>query len=169
LPAENVVYSVRVRGIDTRHYDMVFGDEALVLKYLGEYWEKTRPASGLQRRADLLVYKLRKRRNRFSQEDSSDDIRIPYSMVRSYELRPPRQRKRWTRQSRGKMLQVETTNPVLRLELLDGRRLSIEFSPRVYELVKKLVKRHLGEGRREASKPGARERGRRRGGEKPRQ
>jgi len=143
LPRENVVYSVRVKGLDVRHYDLVFEDNRLVLRYLGEYWERTRPIAGLQRRVDLYIYSIRKRRARSSEAPSGYDMQIPYSEIRSYKLVPPRQRRRWTRQAGRRVLLVEALSPRLELELRDGRRIIIEFSPRVYELVKRLVKNYV--------------------------
>jgi hypothetical protein len=140
---ENIVYSVRIKGLDTKHYDMLFFDNYILLRYLGEYWERSRPRAGLQRRIDLHIYRLRKRKVRETQHTSNDDITIEYGMVRSFKLVPPRKRKIWRRIGGRKILQIETSEPMLILELVDGKRYVIEFAPRVYELVKTLVKRYL--------------------------
>ena len=151
----NVVYSVRVRGLDTRHYDMVFLEKGLLLRYLGEYWERSRPRRGLQRRADLLLYSMNKRKRR-EEKDPMDtfDILIPYSELRAWRLTAPRTLRRWRRLGGRRLQIVETVNPTLELHVKNGRVVVVEFSPRVYELVKSLAKQYLpgkarlGSGRR---------------------
>jgi hypothetical protein len=153
LGDENTVYSVRLRqGLDVAHYDMVFTEKGLVLRYLGEYWEKSRPVTGLQRAMDLHVYRLRKRRARA--QGGSKELLIGYEEIRGYQLIPPRTRRRWRRIAGRKVLHEEQEQPKLVLELRDGRRLVIEFSPRIYELVKALVKKYLAPASRKQP-PGA--------------
>ena len=145
---DSTVYSVWIRrGPDRIHYDLVFENDKLRLLYLGEYWEKDRPSTGLQRSADLLLYSVRKRRRReqgevtpFDMEISYCDI-VKYSLTRSDEDSRARRRPR-SRASRGSTERF-TPRGILELVLVDGRRLRIEFSLRVYELVKRLVKRYL--------------------------
>ncbi len=75
--SENVIYSAIVRrGPDISHYDVYFEEDRIVFKYLGEHWETFRPRTGLQKRMDLFVYSLRKKRQRRTSESSPDDFAI---------------------------------------------------------------------------------------------
>ena len=144
---ERVIYSVWIRrGPDKIHYDMVFEDDAVRLVYLGEYWNKDRPPTGLQRSADMLIYSIRKRRRREQVDPSSSsfDIVVKYCGIRSFKLiKPSDYIKRLAKLINGRTRYPVEPRGVLELTLVDGRRISIEFSPKVYELVKRLVKRYL--------------------------
>lgn len=141
-----VIYSVRVkRGPDKLHYDLHFGEDALRLRYLGEYWEHHRPLRGLQRSMDLLLYRINKRKNR-ARESTSEDIVIRYCDIRDYVLLRPLKRVKRRRYGNRMIVEEETRTPKLVITTREGVRLEIEFAPRVYELVKTLVKRKLEPG-----------------------
>ena len=141
---ERTVYSVWIRkGPDKVHYDLIFEDDRIKLVYLGEYWDKTKPYPALQRRSDMLLYSLRKHRRR-QQSGSTDkfDIEVKYCDIRSFKLVKPQDAAR-VRPIRRDATDTSLPKGILELVLTDGRRLSIEFSAKVYELVKKLVKKYL--------------------------
>ena len=70
---ENTIYSAIVRrGPDISHYDVSFEGRRIVFRYLGEHWESFRPRTGLQKRMDLYVYSMRKKRRR-----QSGDVKLP--------------------------------------------------------------------------------------------
>jgi hypothetical protein len=144
---ERTVFSVWIRrGPDRLHYDLVFDDDKLRLVYLGEYWDKDRPPRGLQRSADMLLYSIKKRRRREGDDSlsSSFDIVISYCDIRSYRLvKPADFARRILRLTGGRTRHAVEPRGILELILADGRRLYIEFSPKVYEIVKRLVKRYL--------------------------
>lgn len=138
---DRIVYSVKIRrGLDTEHYDLVFTDQSIQLRYLGEYWNRSRPITGLQRHADLHIYRLRKRRAR---ETGGHNIEIPYHAVREVQLQPPRVKRRWLRRAGKKILEEKVIPPRLIIETRSGDSYVIEFSVKVYELVKSLVKKYL--------------------------
>lgn len=142
-PDQSIVYSVMVRrGPDTAHYDLVFGDSALILRYLGEYWERSKPLRGLQRSMDLLVYRMNKHKNR-SRRSSVYDISIDYCSIVSFELCRPGRRVRRRRVGKRVVEDVETVKPRLKIKTVDGADFEIVFSPKVYELVKRLVRSRL--------------------------
>ena len=138
---DRTIYSVKIRrGLDIEHYDLVFTDRALRLRYLGEYWDRSRPITGLQQRADLYIYKLRKRRARETEEHS---IEIPYRSIRKVQLHPPKVKRRWLRIAGRKTLEETHIPPRLVIETVGGDTYVIEFSAKVYELVKSLTKKYL--------------------------
>lgn len=138
---DNTLYSVKIRaGLDTRHYDLTFTEKGIVLRYLGEYWERSRPVTGLQRRMDLHIYRLRKRRARAT---GGEETLIPYEEVTGYELHSPRKIRRKRRIAGRTVVEEETLPPRLVLRLRGGKTLEIEFTPRIYELAKQLVKKYL--------------------------
>lgn len=142
----NIVYSVRIkRGPDILHYDLYFENDVIKLKYLGEYWESIRPLRGLQRSMDLLLYKINKMKNRQRSLDKGYDILIRYCDIKEYDLRSPVKRLRKQRLGGRTIIQEDIRSPRLILVLRDGRRFEIEFSPKVYELVKRLVKKYIEE------------------------
>ncbi len=60
-----ILYSVYVdKGPDRIHFDLLLAEDKLIAMYLGEYWERLRPRSGLGKRVDLQIYRIRKRRRR---------------------------------------------------------------------------------------------------------
>ncbi|KSW12355.1 hypothetical protein CF15_06340 [Pyrodictium occultum] len=118
------------RGPDVLHYDMVFDRDALRLIYLGEHWESIRPRTGLQRRVDLFIYSLRKRRERLR---GGEEVVISYCDIVGYKLLKPRPRPREATLAPG----------LLEVLLRDGRRIRVEFSPKVYDMVKSAVKKYL--------------------------
>ncbi len=137
----NTLYSVKLRtGLDTRHYDLTFTEKGIALRYLGEYWERSRPVTGLQRRMDLHIYRLRKRRAR---ESGGEETLIPYEEITGYELRSPRRIRRKRRVAGRTVVEEETLPPRLVLRLRGGRTLEIEFAPKIYEIAKQLVKKYL--------------------------
>jgi len=137
----NTLYSVKIRaGLDTRHYDLTFTSSGIVLRYLGEYWERSRPVTGLQRSMDLHVYRLRKRRARAA---GGEETVIPYDEITGYELRSPRKIRRKRRVAGRVIVEEETLPPRLVLRLRGGKTIEIEFAPRIYELAKQLVKKYL--------------------------
>jgi len=147
--ADNRIYSVKLcRGLDTEHYDLVFEETCLRLIYLGEYWEKTRPITGLQKSMDLHIYRIRKRKQRVSSQGRC----IPYSEIEEYELTRPRLLRKRRRMAGRTVVEEETIPPRLRLRLRGGERLVIELHPRVYELAKTLVKTYLAKKARGAVK-----------------
>jgi len=122
---ERTIFSVRIRrGPDIRHYDLYFDDEGLHLLYLGEYWEGLRPRTGLQQRMDMLIYGLKKRRRRQGGEKRFEDFTIPYSDIKEYVLE-------WC--ERECKLTLYTRQGAI----------EIRFSPKVYELAKKLIKKYV--------------------------
>jgi hypothetical protein len=147
LESERIVYSVWIRrGPDKLHYDMVFEDKALKLVYLGEYWEKDRPITGLQRSADMLLYSIRKRRRReqIDKTSSSFDIVINYCDIREFKLiKPSDFIRKISKNVRDKTRYQVEPRGILELKLIDGRNLSIEFSPKVYDIVKRLINKYL--------------------------
>lgn len=133
---DNVIYSVWIRhGPDTIHYDIVFEEDCIRFIYLGEYWQRIRPRTGLQQRVDLFIYSLRKRRER-NMREARHGFTIDYCSIKSYSLVRPR----------TASPQSNVTPGVLELTLRDGRRVRIEFSPKVYEVVKSAVKRYVVRG-----------------------
>ena len=141
--AENIVYSVIVRkGPDRAHYDLVFEKQQIVLRYLGEYWEKTKPLRGLQRSMDLLLYRINKRKRRSTSARSVYDIVINYCDIVSIELYPPRTLRRRRRLAGRTVIAEEQRNPALVIVLRNGERLEVMFSGKVYDLVKRLLKRY---------------------------
>lgn len=141
---DTIIYSVMVRkGPDTAHYDMVFDEDALILRYLGEYWEKGKPLRGLQRSMDLLIYRMNKRKNRKRDNSSVYDVVIDYCSIKSYELRGPGKRLRRRRLGKRVVDEAETLKPRLKIRTVDGGEIEITFSAKVYELVKRLVRRRL--------------------------
>ncbi|HIQ10681.1 MAG TPA: hypothetical protein EYH26_01725 [Pyrodictium sp.] len=122
---ERTIFSVRIRrGPDIKHYDLYFGDDGLHFLYLGEYWERLRPKTGLQQRMDMLIYSLKKKRRRQGGEKRVEDFTIPYNDIKEYVLE-------WN---------VEECR--LTLHTKQGV-IEIRFSPKVYELVKKLIKKYV--------------------------
>ncbi|NPA04508.1 MAG: hypothetical protein GXO09_00230 [Crenarchaeota archaeon] len=125
----DVIYSVKLRrGPDTLHYDLYFTDEALELRYLGEYWDATRPVTGIQRRADLLIYSIHKKRRRSTGTGSREDITIPYSDIKTIRLTRDREDPRIAR---------------IILETKRGERLELEFASKLYRLAQRLINRHV--------------------------
>jgi len=113
---------------------MVFEEDCIRLVYLGEHWERIKPKTGLQRRVDMFIYSIRKRRKRIYGEERS--IVINYCDISSYEVVKPR-----PTTSHG-----DLSPGALDLLLSNGKRVRIEFSPRVYEIVKSAVKKYVRRG-----------------------
>lgn len=133
---DSIIYSVWIRrGPDIFHYDMVFEDDCIRLVYLGEHWERVRPKTGLQRRVDMFIYSIRKRRERIYRERGRSMV-INYCDISSYDIVKPRP-----------AISREDLSPgALELLLRNGKRIRIEFSPRVYEIVKSAVKKYVRSG-----------------------
>ncbi|RUM46699.1 MAG: hypothetical protein DSY37_04640 [Hyperthermus sp.] len=137
MSKSNVLYSVRMRrGLDVEHYDIVFGEHYIELIYLGEYWEKGRPVTGLQRRQDLLLYKLVKARRRRTMERVT---RIDYCSVSDYQLLKPRGIEGREGEAAGR----GDDWPRLVLVLADGARIEVEIHPKAYRIAKSLVRNIL--------------------------
>ena len=74
---ELVIYSAIVRrGPDVSHYDVSLEGRSIVFRYLGEHWEAFRPRTGLQKRMDLFIYSMRKKRRRVSGERRPEDFEV---------------------------------------------------------------------------------------------
>ncbi len=129
----DALYSVRVRrGPDTLHYDLYFLGDRLELRYLGEYWDKARPVTGIQRRADLLIYSIRKKRRRAG-EERGEDIVIPYEEIRFLRLVRCRD---------------DPKTAVILIETRRGLRLRIEFASKLYRLAQRLINHYVKPGLR---------------------
>ncbi|ABM81126.1 hypothetical protein Hbut_1296 [Hyperthermus butylicus DSM 5456] len=138
------MYSVWVRrGPDRIHYDMLFEDDELRLVYLGEFWERMRPRTGLQQRVDMFIYSLRKKRRRVGEASEPYDIVIRYCDIKSYNISKPSPRRSIAKRAERRPGGQEVEPAKLELVLRNGERIVIEFSPKVYELVKSMVKKYL--------------------------
>ena len=121
------MYSVVVRkGPDKAHYDICFTEDRLLLSYLGEHWETFRPRTGIQKRSDLLIYSVRKRRKRTQTIIEKDDMEIEYCSIRGIEIEK--------RMEKGKA--------IIYILLSSGERLEIEYPLKIHGIVKRLVQ-HL--------------------------
>lgn len=141
VPAEPVLYSVWIRrGPDIRKYDLIFEENGITLRFLGEHWLSLRPRTGLQRQADLLIYSIKKKRAR--QDNSLGTVHIDYCDIVRYELRKPMR----PRNDAPKKPGIKEDAAKLTLVLRDGRIMEIEFSAKVYQLAKLLVKNYLIKG-----------------------
>jgi hypothetical protein len=136
IRVENIIYSVWIRrGPDIVKYDLIFGETELRLRYLGEYWATVRPRTGLQQRADMFLYSIRKKRVRNGKEES--EIIIPYCSIKEISLKKP------AHQPVTESKKSINQSAALIIRLVDGKVVTIEFAPKVYKLVKEAIKKHL--------------------------
>jgi hypothetical protein len=126
----NVIYSAVVRrGPDISHYDVVVEDDGIKFYYLGEHWEVFRPRTGLQKRMDLLIYSMRKKRRRTSSERRPEDFEVEFCSIRELNL--------------VKLLDRGIGR--IEIKLREGNRIEIEYPLKIHEVVKQIVKRiHRG-------------------------
>ncbi len=140
---EPILYSVWIRkGPDIEKYDLVFDETGVELRFLGEYWVSLRPRTGLQRRTDLFIYSLRKRKAR---QEGTPSIRIEYCDIARYELKKPQQKRKQNRMG-ATSVSVEQESARLVLVLRNGKIIEIGISPKVYHIAKALVKNYLIKG-----------------------
>jgi len=140
---EPVLYSVWIRrGPDIEKYDLVFNETGIELRFLGEYWVSLRPRTGLQRRTDLFIYSLRKRKAR---QKGVEAIHIDYCDIARYELKRPQQKRKQNKVGTTSVL-VEQESARLVLVLRNGKLIEIDISPKVYHIAKSLVKNYLIKG-----------------------
>jgi len=140
---EPVLYSVWIRkGPDIEKYDLVFDEAGIELRFLGEYWVSLRPRTGLQRRTDLFIYSLRKRKAR---QEGTKSIHINYCDIARYELKRPQQKRKQNKTSTTSV-PVEQESAHLVLVLRSGKIIEIGISPKVYHIAKALVKNYLIKG-----------------------
>jgi len=133
--SEPVIYSVWLRkGPDIEKYDLVFGEQGIELRFLGEYWSALRPRTGLQKRVDMLLYSIRKKRSRSTQYERT--ILIKYCEIAGYELKKPLQ-------NSGTASREDSNAARLILILKDGKRIEIYFSGKIYSIAKALIKKYL--------------------------
>ena len=122
----NVLYSVVIRrGPDVSHYDVVAEEDGIHFLYLGEHWEAFRPRTGMQKRMDLFIYSMRKKRRRQSDERRVEDFRLDYCEVKDLRI------------VKGG---VEDSVGRLVLTTVSGLRIEIEYSMKIHEVVKEFVK-----------------------------
>ena len=121
----NVLYSVVIRkGPDISHYDVVAEDDGIHFLYLGEHWEAFRPRTGMQKRMDLFIYSMRKKRRRQSDESRVEDFRLDYCEVKELRL----------------VKGVEGSVGRLVLITFSGLRIEIEYPMKIHDVAKEFVK-----------------------------
>ncbi len=121
----STLYSIVIRrGPDVSHYDVVAEDEAIRFIHLGEHWESFRPRTGMQKRMDLLVYSIRKRRRRHSAEARYEDFTIDYCSIRSIVI---------VRDRDGELGRVVIVTK-------SGGRVEMEYPAKIHDIVKEFVK-----------------------------
>ncbi len=127
---DSVLYSLKTRrGPDTVHYDVAFCEDFIVLRYLGEYWEQFRPRTYLQRRMDLILYSIRKKKSRAS---TSNYKIIKCSEVKEIKIIKPIQSKHEHDEPQYYMLVIQLNN---------GYSIEFQFPKKLYKIAKKIIKR----------------------------
>ncbi len=123
---ENVIYSAIVRrGPDISHYDVVVEDGVIKFHYLGEHWEAFRPRTGLQKRMDLFIYSMRKKRRRQSGERRPEDFEVRICDLAKVEL------VKLPDKGIGRLV----------LKLRGGAVVEVEYPLKIHDVVKTIAKR----------------------------
>jgi hypothetical protein len=144
---EDILYSVWIRkGPDVIHYDMILTENALVLSYIGEHWERFRPRSGLQKRVDLYLYKITKLKRRSHKERSPMDIVLPLCSIKAVVLHRIDKIGVCGKPVTNTCSPESRLSPsILRILLKDGKSIDVCFSQKVYKIAKKITEklRHM--------------------------